>query len=132
MPMFASLRQSIERASTDAKDLFLSATAPNNRETYFAKGKLGDNGTGAVYAYFDKEGQALYVGVTGRTIKMRQHDQTSPHKKTTWWDRWETVRFIQISSETDRLTLELLLILALKPPHNSKPGPRDFAAMFSS
>ena len=51
-------------------------------------------------------------------------------KDTVWWKSWKTVRFLQVQNETDRLTLELHLILALKPPHNSKPGSREFGSMF--
>ncbi|MDZ3992422.1 GIY-YIG nuclease family protein [Pseudomonas sp. Teo4] len=132
MPAFEKLRQAIEDASNEAENLFYSNTEPKDRKTYFEKGKLGDNGKGAVYAYFSEDGKALYVGQAGRRIKLRQHDQTSPHKSKPWWGAWETVRFIQVSNETDRIALEYLLIIALKPPYNSKPGAREIQAMFSS
>ena len=131
MPTIAALRQSLERASLDAKELLLASAASKSRDHYFAKGQLGDSGRGAVYAYFASDGSALYVGETGRPIKHRMHDQTSPHKDAEWWSIWTTVRFLQVPHRTDRLSLELLLILALKPTFNSKPGSREFAAMFS-
>lgn len=130
MPSIVALRQSLERSSSDAKAWFSSAAVSKGRKDFFAKGKLGDNGTGAVYAYFDANGKALYVGEASRPIKRRMHDETSPHKNTTWWESWETVRFVQVQDRTDRLTLELLLILALQPPFNSKPGARAVGAMF--
>ena len=132
MPIFGNLRQAIEVASSEAKNLFFSNTEPKSRKTYFERGKLGDNGKGAVYAYFSEDGKALYVGQAGRRIKLRQHDQTSPHKSKPWWVNWEAVRFMPVSNETDRITLEHLLIIALKPSYNSKPGPRDIEAMFTS
>jgi hypothetical protein len=130
MPSIVALRQSLERASSDANAWFSSAAVSKGRNDFFAKGKLGDNGTGAVYAYFDANGEALYVGEASRPIKHRMHDEKSPHKNTVWWESWETVRFVQVQDRTDRLALELLLILALQPPFNSKPGVRGVGAMF--
>jgi hypothetical protein len=92
--------------------------------------KLGDSGKGAVYAYFDKHQGTLYVGQAGRPIKRRMHDELSKHKLAKWWKSWETVRFVQLEDRTDRLTLELLLVLALKPKYNSKPGAREISKMF--
>lgn len=131
MPTIATLRQSIERAATDAKDWFTSAAFSKEREDFFAKGKLGDKGTGAVYAYYDANGNALYVGEASRPIKRRMHDQTSPHKTAQWWKSWTTVRFLQIQNRTDRIALELLLIFSLKPKFNSKPCSREFILMFT-
>lgn len=126
------LRKSLAQASSNAKELFFDKAQPKTREQYFAKAQLGDDGCGAVYAYFDRHGNALYVGEAGRPIKRRMHDQTSPHKKAEWWESWESIRFLQIHDRTDRLTLELLLILSLRPEHNSKPGPRDLSKMFEN
>jgi hypothetical protein len=131
VPDIPALRQAISRAAAEANAWFCAATSPQGRETYLAKGKLGDDGSGAVYVYFDENNVALYVGEAGRPIKKRMHDQTSPHTTTEWWDSWTSVRFLQIQDRTDRLTLELLLILAMKPKHNSKPGPREFDSMFA-
>ncbi len=129
---YLAVRQSLSKAATDAKDWFYSDALPKGRVDFFAKGKLGDKGTGAVYAYFDASGAALYIGEASRPIKRRMHDKTSPHKATEWWELWTTVRFLQVQNQTDRLTLELLLILALKPKFNSKPGPREFSTMFTN
>lgn len=122
--------KSLSKASSDARDWFLISTSPKSRIDFFAKRKIGDDGSGAVYAYFDKENEALYVGETSRPIKSRMHDQTSPHKSTVWWESWESVRFLQMKNRTDRLILELLLIIELQPKHNFKPGPRNFSDMF--
>ncbi len=129
---YLAVRQSLSKAAADAKDWFCSDAFSKGHEDFLAKGKLGDNGTGAVYAYFDASRAALYIGETSRPIKRRMHDKTSPHKNTEWWKKWTTVRFLQVQNQTDRLTLELLLILALKPKFNSKPGPREFATMFTN
>ncbi|WP_114070887.1 GIY-YIG nuclease family protein [uncultured Comamonas sp.] len=125
-------RRSLASASENAINFFMSKTFVHDRSVFFARGKLGDDGSGAVYAYYDEHGKALYVGQSGRTIKSRMHDQTSPHKKTLWWETWKTMRFVQVRDCTDRLTLELLLILALQPAFNTKPGPRMLATMFEN
>lgn len=132
MPTVETLRMSLEQACGDAKDLFFASTLPKSREDYFSKGKLGDNGKGAVYVYFAASGEALYVGEASRPIKRQMHDQTSPHTTTAWWAAWGNVRFLQVNNRTDRLTLELLLILALKPVFDSKPGAREFGGMFAT
>jgi hypothetical protein len=130
VPTIAQLRRSLEQAAIDAKELFFAATTPKSRVEYFAKGQLGDRGSGAVYAYFAVDGAALYVGEASRPIKRRMHDQTSPHKNAAWWQSWTTVRLLGVTDRTDRLAMELLLILVLKPAFNSKPAAREFAAMF--
>ena len=118
-------------SSTEAaRAWFLAETSPKSRDDYFAKGKLGDPGSGAVYAYFGKDGLPLYVGEASRPIKRRMHDQTSPHKNAQWWELWETVRLLPVADRTDRLTLELLLVLALNPKFNVKPGQRQLSQMF--
>lgn len=124
------VKNSLSKSSSDARDWFLTSTSPKSRNDFFAKGKIGDDGLGSVYAYFNKENEALYVGETSRSIKSRMHDQTSPHKSTVWWESWENVRFLKMKNRTDRLVLELLLILSLQPKHNFKPGPRNFSDMF--
>ena len=130
MAIFKDLRKAIKKASDEAKAMFFSNTEPKSRHTYFERGKLGDTGKGAVYVYFSPDGKALYVGQAGRHIKLRQHDQTSPHKKKPWWNYWETVRFIAVTNETDRVILETLLIIALRPQYNHKPGAREIEKMF--
>ena len=130
MTSTARFRQSLRNAARDAKDWFWSKSTEKTRTEYFAKGKLGDDGSGAVYIYLADNQSALYIGEAGRPIKKRMHDKESPHKCAGWWKRWKTVRFVQMRNRTDRLTLELLLILACKPLHNRKPGPRDYDEMF--
>lgn len=132
MSKIVNVRKSLSKAATDAMNWFNSNSIIKGRGDYFAKGKLGDKGTGAVYAYFDSDGTALYVGQASRPIKSRIHDQTSPHKNTEWWKSWKVVRFLNLQNQTDRLTLELLLILQLKPKFNLKPSAREFFAMFSN
>lgn len=131
MPTIAQVRESLSRAAADANEWFSSAASESGREDFLARGKLIDDGSGAVYAYFDGDGLALYVGEAGRPIKKRMHDKTSPHKTAQWWELWTSVRYLQIQDRTDRLALELLLILSLKPKFNLKPGVREFEAMFA-
>lgn len=110
----------------------MSRAKIRTREQWDAKGQLGDQGNGAVYVFFDAHDRAIYVGESGRTIKSRQHDETSPHKRAPWWPSWTKVGFVPVSDRTDRLTLELLLILGLSPEANEKPGSREINAMFET
>ena len=119
------LRKSLGASSDVAKLWFESRTEQKSRDIFESKGKLGDNGSGAVYAYFDKDGHALYVGLTSRRVKARLHDQTSPHKDKAWWPEWATMRFIQLSDDMDRQILEFLLILSYSPKHNEKPKAKN-------
>ena len=126
-----TLRAAIETAADNSKTWFIDNAKKSGRSKYFERGKMGDDGTGAVYAYFSTDGKALYVGESSRYIKRRMHDQKSPQKYAEWWKSWSTVRFIQVKNRTDRITLELLLILSLQPMFNKKPGKRLFSKMFS-
>ena len=91
---------------------------------------MNDARTGAVYVYYDSEDIPLYVGQTKRGIKARLYDQTSPHKKKTWWAKWHVMRFVQLTDEMDRLTLEFLLILAYQPKWNVKPRAKAISDLF--
>ena len=112
------LRQSIDSSAALACQWFEAQSAPKTRETFFARGQLGDVGSGAVYVYYSAEGCALYVGQTGRTVKSRQHDETSPHKLKEWWNQWVVMRFVNVEDHMDRLKLEFMLILACRPKYN--------------
>ena len=124
-----AFKKELENAAQAAKDWFDKTSCPAKGRKEFET-KLGDNGSGAVYAYYGKDGKALYVGQTGRKIKARQHDQTSPHKKKVWWKNWETMRFVQMSDETDRLILEFHLIMGLQPSENRKPKAKTIDELF--
>ena len=92
---------------------------------------MGDAGTGAVYAYFNDEGNAIYVGQTGRHVKARLYDQTSPHQQKDWWENWTHMKFIQMPDPMDRLVLEFLLILAYAPIENRKPKAKKIEELFA-
>lgn len=120
-----TLRSALGASSDIARLWFEDRTLSKSRATFDAKGKLGDAGTGSVYVYYSSPGVALYVGQTGRAVKSRLHDETSPHKSKAWWPLWTEMRFVQLEDEMDRLILEFLLILAYAPPHNDKPKAKD-------
>ncbi len=120
-----TLRGSLGASADIARLWFEDRTSPKSRSTFEAKGQLDDDGTGAVYVYFSSTGNALYVGQTGRKVKSRLHDETSPHKSKAWWPQWTEMRFIQLNDEMDRLILEFLLIFAYAPPHNDKPKAKN-------
>ena len=123
------MNEEIKASVEAAKKWFNKNCTEKGRDIYFQHGKLGDKGIGAVYVYLCND-QAVYIGEASRRIKARMHDQTSPHKKKMWWDSWDKVKFVNISNQTDRLTLELLLIIGLSPAENIKPAPRDLDSMF--
>ena len=75
-----TLRSSLGASADIAKLWFESRTELKDRNTFDARGQLGDDGSGAVYAYYAQDLSALYVGQTGRYVKARLHDETSPHK----------------------------------------------------
>ncbi len=120
-----TLRNAVGASADIAKLWFESRTEKKTRIVFEEKGKLGDNGKGAVYAYFNDKDQALYIGLTSRTVKSRLHDQTSPHKKKEWWSQWSYMRFVQLPDDMDRQVLEFLLILAYSPVHNEKPKAKN-------
>ena len=126
-----AFRNEVKAVCDEAKRWFIRKSISKSRKEYFAKGKLCDNGKGAVYVYF-KGSKALYVGEAGRPIKRRMHDKTSPHKDQPWFKEWTRVRFVNLPERTDRLTLELFLILAYKPKNNVKPGSRSIGSMFKT
>ena len=126
------LRKSLGASSDVAKLWFEDRTEPKSRDVFEAKGKLGDDGSGAVYAYFDKNNIALYVGLTSRKVKSRLHDVTSPHKKKSWWKQWKTMRFVQLSDDMDRQILEFLLIISYAPQFNEKPKAKNLDELLPS
>lgn len=127
---FKTLRNAIDSCAAVAKNWFLEHSTQKNRADWQAKGQLGDNGIGAVYAFFDATGNCLYVGQTTQTLKQRANVQTSCHYQTVWWQSWQLLRFVNTSNQTDQLILEALLILALSPPYNTKPAARQIDQMF--
>lgn len=130
MSTLQSFLSALSGSANAAKSWFMAETIAKNRKDYFARGRLGDPGTGAVYAYFSEDGIPLYIGEACRPIKRRMHDQNSPHKNASWWELWDTVRLLPVADRTDRLTLELLLVLAFQPEFNVKPGKRKLSSMF--
>lgn len=124
------LRDSFITTSAVAKTWFEDQSEVNTREEFLARELLGDTGGGAVYAYFTDRGNVLYVGQTGRTVKARLHDQTSPHKKKSWWENWDYMRFVQTKCDVDRYFLEALLIAIYEPSENEKPKAKPICELF--
>lgn len=110
---------------------FINNSKEFTREKFAEKGGLNDKRIGSVYVYFDDKNHALYAGETSRAVKARLHDQTSPHKSKDWWGCWKTMRFSQIENQTDRLVLEMLLILQLAPTNNQKPSPKEISKILT-
>ena len=125
------LQRTTSRTATSAKVWFEAESELVKKAQFKTTGGLKDAGTGAVYVYFRNK-NVEYVGETSRKVKARMHDVTSPHKKAKWWPTWTHMRFLQISNRTDRLTLELLLVLGYLPKYNEKPGARSADELFAS
>jgi hypothetical protein len=130
VPNYATLRRALETTIHQACLEFEELSILKGRHDYEARGKLGESKGGSVYAFFDRHGAALYIGEAGRPFKRRQHDELAAHKHGKWWKTWRTVRFVPMKDRTDRLTLELLLILGLRPKFNRKPSARELDLMF--
>lgn len=120
------LRESLAQTASLGQKWFEDRTVVIDKKTFNLRDKMDDNGSGAVYVYY-KNDQAVYVGETRRRVKARKHDQTSPHKDKSWWNEWTHMRFCQISDLTDRLYLELLLIVAYNPIVNKKPAAKEIS-----
>ncbi|MGA7540698.1 MAG: hypothetical protein WBW93_18220 [Steroidobacteraceae bacterium] len=128
-PKTASPVADLYATAEKAKRWFLGRACSRSHGDWDRRGGLSDSRHGAVYVFFDRNGNALYVGQTGASLKERANYETSRHYDTVWWNKWTTLRFLNIGGETDRLALELLLILSLAPNHNVTPCFRPLAEM---
>jgi len=124
------LRDSLAVTAAVARAWFEDRALIKTRDQFDKRGGLADGGTGAVYAYFTAEGKAVYVGQTGRKVKARLHDVTSPHKKKVWWRSWAYMRFLPLADGVDRLVLESLLIAGYEPTANEKPNAKSISDLF--
>jgi len=124
------LRDSLAMTAAVARTWFEERALIKTRDQFDKRGGLDDKGTGAVYAYFTAEGKAVYVGQTGRAVKARLHDLTSPHKKKLWWSSWRYIRFLSLPDGVDRLVLESLLIAGYEPTANEKPKAKSISELF--
>lgn len=125
------LQNKVKETSKCAADWFNISSYAITRDEYNKPGSFTgkDSKNGAVYVYFRNK-TALYIGETGRGVKERTHFKTSRHTDTEWWGEWNHMKFLPVADRTDRLLLELLLILSYAPKHNQKPGPRKFSILF--
>ena len=124
------LREAINSASSVARDWFTKHATIKTKEDWGARNGLQDHANGAVYAFFSEDGCCLYVGQTTQKLKVRALAQTARHDRTDWWDKWTSLKFINISDKTDQLVLEMLLIIAFEPEYNVKPASRKINEMF--
>ena len=120
------VRNSLKVTSYSAKYWYENRTFPIPRATFNQRGGLSDTGKGSVYVYYKGE-EALYVGLTARNLKARMHTKTSPHKEKEWWDKWDSMRFLQLEDDVDRQLLEYLLIVGYNSEWNTKPRGKDLS-----
>lgn len=125
------LTAQLEEVTRTAKAWFEASTTARSRAEFDGRGTLRDPAIGSVYVYYDDLGQALYVGQTNRGVKTRSNDDTHCHRKSGWWPKWRTLCFFPLGGEMDRLTLELLLILAYQPTANKKPSAKAIEELFT-
>ena len=124
------LKSSLRLAATNARTWFESESTAISADEFGKRSEKGKAPRCAVYVYYGTAG-ALYVGHTKRGLKARIYDQTSPHAKKPWWSQWHTVRYLPIKEETDRLVLEMMLVLAYQPPYNHKPAGKRVDDLFA-
>ena len=129
MPKITAPVADLYAIAEKTKRWFLSRACGHSPDDWNTRGGLNDSRRGAVYAFFGRTGSTLYIGQTGASLKERANYETSRHYDTVWWNKWTKLRFLNIDDETDRLALELLLILSLAPKYNVKPGSRPLAKM---
>ena len=125
-----AFRGTLKAASAQAQAWFESQALRTEREAFEQRSKKGQAPKRSVYAYCTKDGTVLYVGHSSRRIKARLTDETSPHRSKPWWDSWSHVRHLAVESETSRLVLEMMLILAYTPAHNQKPAGETIESLF--
>lgn len=119
------IRDGLKLAVRNAKKWFLSESIKATKQEWGKSSCIAKKTEDVVYAFFDKDNNCIYIGVTKRALKDRVHYQTSPHIKKKWWRRWKKLRVLKVPNGNDRLILELLLIMALAPDENRRPSYRD-------
>lgn len=124
------VKASLSAAAANARAWFESESKAISAPDFGKRSEKGKAPKCAVYVYYGPAG-ALYVGHTKRGLKARLYDQTSPHAKKPWWPQWKTVRYLPIKEETDRLVLEMMLVLAYQPPYNHKPAGKHVDELFA-
>lgn len=118
----AALKASLNTTAEQARPWFEGRSIALTKTEFGGRSPRGKSPKCGVYVYYGAGATPLYVGQSKRRIKLRLYDQTSPHAQKPWWGNWTDLRFLAVEKETDRLVLELLLILAYAPPHNRKPA----------
>lgn len=126
-----SYKSSLAQAAGSAREWFEDQALRVERVAFEQRSKKGTAPKCAVYAYYDCDDNALYVGQSRRRVKSRLWDETSPHAEKGWWPLWTHMRHLGLVEETDRLVLELSLILAYAPPHNNKPAGKRVSDLFA-
>lgn len=131
LPPRDRFKASLVQVSVDAREWFEKSSLSLTRSEFETRSAKGYGPSTAVYVYYGSDGGALYVGQSGRAIKARLYDATSPHAKTPWWPEWTSMRHLKLPDETERLVLELILIIAYAPPHNTRPAGKRASDLFA-
>lgn len=69
---------------------------------------------GWVYAFYAKQDCPLYIGETGRTIKVRfnEHEKGRYKKTLSWWSDWDDVKILPCPNKSMRKIFESLMGMA--------------------
>lgn len=124
-----ALSNVVYRASEKSYQWFNKNSIDNIRSDFVSSRITTDNGEGCIYIFFNRSGNAIYVGQTKMRLKARIKVKTSKHDSQIWWSKVHTVSFINVDNQAERLILEMLLILAAKPKENKHPCNTDIKLM---
>lgn len=123
-------RAGLNRAVTLARTLLEEEGTRCARKEYFSADRLRDSAIGAVYAFFDDQGECLYLAETGMGLRDRERKYPKPHLDEPWWSSWTYVVFLPNDRRGERELLERLLILAYQPKFHRQRGVRPVDKLF--
>lgn len=117
-------------------DFNKSLQSATKEEIEQADGRRGPNPISEkgsyLYAAYDSNGQLLYVGETGESLKSRfTGDGLGAHKNKNWYENMAEVKYKKLcpidekNDERYRKLLERALILAGAPKHNDQSKHND-------
>ena len=125
-----NLKSSIKSCTSNALKWFYENATTKSQAEWSARNALQDNGKGAVYAFLNRRNACLYIGQTTQKLKSRANVNSSNHYQSDW-EKWTTLKFVNVPNKTDQIVLEMLLILELSPQYNVKPAARNIDDILS-
>ena len=108
-------RDELLRTIAKARQMFEADGCSQSRAQYADDSIVSDPGVGAVYVFFTKSNEALYVGETGMRIRDREGKYPSPLRDAPWWTQWHRLHFFPNAHRGERELLEKFLLLSYRP-----------------